>query len=122
MSFGERLKKVRKDRGLTQQELARLIKVQRGAVALWETDKTSPSGENLKSLAEHLQVDMIALMAEPKPPKKRTGDKSSAYAIFNGLQQLVWGLKNGTTDPEMKEALDELEFRIRQIMQNRFEN
>lgn len=36
MGFAENLKKIRKERGLSQEELAELLKVSRQAVSKWE--------------------------------------------------------------------------------------
>lgn len=38
MSFGENLKNVRKQRGITQEELAETLGVSRQAISKWESD------------------------------------------------------------------------------------
>mgnify|MGYP002762078253 CR=1 FL=1 len=38
MSFGENLKNVRKQRGITQEELAETLNVSRQAISKWESD------------------------------------------------------------------------------------
>lgn len=38
MTFGERLKELRKKRGLTQKELAQLISAKNNSVSNWEND------------------------------------------------------------------------------------
>ncbi|GAA3704127.1 S24 family peptidase [Oceanisphaera sediminis] len=53
---GERVKKLRKEAGLTQAELAKRIGVKAPAVTQWETGKTSLSGENLLKVAKVLNV------------------------------------------------------------------
>lgn len=42
MTFGERLYKIRKDAGLSQEELAELMDVSRQSVSKWESDKAYP--------------------------------------------------------------------------------
>lgn len=53
---GERLKKVRKDRGYTQVSLAEALGVSKGSVAMWETGKRNPEFETLDALLTLLDV------------------------------------------------------------------
>ena len=46
MSFGENLKNVRKQRGVTQEELAEILGVSRQAISKWESDGGYPETEN----------------------------------------------------------------------------
>ncbi len=39
MDFGEQLRKIRKDRGLTQEQVASKLNVSRQAISNWETTK-----------------------------------------------------------------------------------
>ena len=47
MIFSERLKTLRKEKKLTQKELAEQIGIKRNSYSDWENNKTSPSFENL---------------------------------------------------------------------------
>ena len=47
MSFGENLKNVRKQRGVTQEELAEMLGVSRQAISKWESDGGYPETEKL---------------------------------------------------------------------------
>lgn len=53
---GERLKKVRKERGYTQVSLAEALGVSKGSVAMWETGKRNPEFETLEELLTLLDV------------------------------------------------------------------
>lgn len=55
-SFGIRLKKLRKNANLSQEDLGKLLGLGRTAVANWETNQTEPTGENIKKLAELFKV------------------------------------------------------------------
>ncbi len=57
-SLGIRLRNLRKERGLTQKELANLAGISVNAVSLIERDEISPSVTTLQSLAEALKVKM----------------------------------------------------------------
>ena len=50
MTFGGKLKKLRTDSGLTQDELAEKIYVTRTAVSKWESDRGYPNIDSLKAI------------------------------------------------------------------------
>lgn len=56
--FTERLKELRKKKGLKQQEIAELLGVKRNTYSDWENGKTEPSFENLIKLADLLEVTL----------------------------------------------------------------
>jgi len=64
MTFGEKLKKARKEAGLTQEELAKRMNVSRSAVAKWETDKGMPDIENLRLISSMIDVSIDYLLEE----------------------------------------------------------
>lgn len=57
-SFTNRLVQLRKKRGLTQQQIADEIGVNRGSYSNWEKGKREPSFENLIKLADLLEVSL----------------------------------------------------------------
>lgn len=64
MTFGGKLKKARKEAGLTQEQLAEKISVSRSAVAKWETDKGMPDIDNLRLISELVGVSIDYLLDE----------------------------------------------------------
>ena len=58
MTFGEKLKEARKESGLSQEQFAEKMNVSRSAVAKWETDKGMPDVNNLKIMAQLLNVSI----------------------------------------------------------------
>ena len=52
------IKKLREERGMTQDELAEKLNVTRQAVSNWETGKTQPDIETLTRLAEIFDVSV----------------------------------------------------------------
>ncbi len=44
--IGERLNELRKDKGMTQQELGELLSVSKYTISSYENDKTSPDDHN----------------------------------------------------------------------------
>lgn len=60
--IGTRIRAARRDRGLTQDELADQVGVSRSAVAQWETGRTGQVTGNLSRIAGVLEVNVEYLM------------------------------------------------------------
>lgn len=56
--FGDNIKRLRKNKGLKQQEIAELLGVKQNTYSDWENGKTDPSFENLVKLADLLDVSL----------------------------------------------------------------
>ena len=56
MTFGERLRKCRKEKGLTQKELAALIGASYASISNWEKDQNVPDGNKILLLIKALDV------------------------------------------------------------------
>lgn len=61
-SFSETLKKLRSDRGLSQQQLANKLFVDRSSIANWENDRRVPDAILMSRLAECLNVTVTDLL------------------------------------------------------------
>ena len=62
MTLGEKIKEARKQCGLSQEQLAEKMAVSRSAVAKWEANNGLPDVENLKALAQLLNVSVDYLL------------------------------------------------------------
>ncbi|MDB5068265.1 MAG: Helix-turn-helix domain [Chloroflexi bacterium] len=56
-----RLSELRRERGLTQEEVARRVRVSTRAVAAWESGASTPRQRNARALAKALGVTLDAL-------------------------------------------------------------
>ncbi|MBR3753124.1 MAG: helix-turn-helix transcriptional regulator [Ruminiclostridium sp.] len=63
MGFAENLRELRKERGLSQEDLAELLDVSRQAVSKWEQGMGYPEVETLLLLAGKLNISLDSLMA-----------------------------------------------------------
>ena len=63
MTFGEKLKKLRTDKELTQEELAEILYVSRTAISKWESGRGFPNIESLKAIAKFFGVTVDALLS-----------------------------------------------------------
>ena len=56
--FKDRIKKLRLDHHLTQDELARILGVSRSTIGMYETGKRTADYETLELIADYFNVDM----------------------------------------------------------------
>ncbi|MDO4303381.1 MAG: helix-turn-helix transcriptional regulator [Bacillota bacterium] len=74
MNFPEKLKEIRKNEGLSQEQLAEKIGVSRQAITKWETGKGLPDVENMVIIAEIFKTTLdellrdSAIKQEPEKP------------------------------------------------------
>ncbi len=66
MSFNEMLKKLRTEKGLTQEELAQATGLKRSAIGMYESGSREPNFETLEVLADFFNVDMNTLLSKNK--------------------------------------------------------
>lgn len=69
MKLSERLIELRRERNLSQEELAEVLNVSRQAVSRWETGLAAPSLDKLQFLAEFygITIDELFYSVEEKP-------------------------------------------------------
>jgi transcriptional regulator with XRE-family HTH domain len=94
-TFGERLKRLRKERRISQVEMARLLNVTKPSVWKWETDKVYPRVGALEKLSEILQVSHKCLLiggendhASETTPEAREPAETFAQAIVECKSRL----------------------------------
>ena len=84
-SFGDRIRTLRKERDLTQLQLAEYVGVTQTAVAAWESGKREvPKGDNLLKLAEALGFEAGELMAT-HVSRKEASEEVLLLAAFRSL-------------------------------------
>ena len=63
MELSEKLQELRRNRGLTQEELAEALYVSRTAVSKWESGRGTPSIDSLKELSRFFSVSIDELLS-----------------------------------------------------------
>lgn len=76
MEIGERIKKVREARGLSQKEVATMIKMDQSQYSKLEKDKTDPSVSTLAKVAKALGTQLSDLFADDLLKDVNSYDKS----------------------------------------------
>ena len=62
MTFGQRLYELRKEKNISQEELAELLDVSRQSISKWENDKAYPEMTRLLFMSDYFQVSLDYLM------------------------------------------------------------
>ena len=63
MEFNEKLQKLRKQKGLTQEELAEVLFVSRTAISKWESGRGYPNIDSLKAISKFFGVTIDELLS-----------------------------------------------------------
>ena len=94
MLLGEKLKKLRKDRGLSQEQLADQLNVSRQAISKWELGESIPDTENLILLSKFYGVSIdYLLLNELNISSELETKRSPSLPIFIfGMSALIIGL------------------------------
>ena len=89
MEFGEKLQRLRKDRGLTQDELADRIYVSRTAISKWESNRGLPSIDSLKVLSKFFDVSIDTLLSDNELFDIVDNENKNTLSYF---KDLIFGL------------------------------
>ena len=63
MEFNEKLQELRKQKGLTQEELAGMLYVSSTAISKWESGRGYPSIDSLKAISKFFSVSLDELLS-----------------------------------------------------------
>ena len=89
MTFGEKLKKLRTEAHLTQDELSEKLFVSRTAISKWESDRGYPNIESLKELAKFFLVTVDDLLSTDEVLTIAEEDSKQQEKHF---RDLIYGL------------------------------
>ena len=91
MEFNEKLQELRKQKGLTQEELAASLYVSRTAISKWESGRGYPNIESLKAIAKFFSVtldellssDEVMTIAEEDSKRKEKHFRDLMYGLLD---------------------------------------
>ena len=108
--FHEKLKILRKKKGLTQQEVAELLNVERVAYTKWENGKNKPNYEKLSMLAcifdvslDYLLGDYLEISKERYLKLKKQKEEEKKNLFSGRLKELR--LQHGFSQEELAEKI-----------------
>lgn len=118
MDIGAKIKAIRLQRGLTQEELAQRCELTKGYISQLENDLASPSIATLIDILNILGVTLQKFFAEPKR-EKIIFKKEDYFESENGDGKNIWLVPNSQKNemepiilelPENGESVDRLPF------------
>lgn len=83
MNFGDRLKQIRANQGLSQEQLAEKIGVSRQAITKWETNRGLPDVENMIILAEIFKVTLDELILQRKKEQESEATPFESETVYD---------------------------------------
>ena len=89
MEFNEKIQELRKQKGLTQEELAEKLYVSRTAISKWESGRGYPNIESLKVLAKFFSVTVDELLSSGEILTIAEEDNKRKEKCF---RDLIYGL------------------------------
>ena len=87
LALCENIRRLRRARGLSQEELAGRLGVSRQSVSLWEQGETNPTVENIYAMADVLEVSFDELMAQPTDPKPTPDGEAVTARSYDELMR-----------------------------------
>lgn len=97
--FNDKLKELRKQKSLTQEELANILHISRSAVAKWEQGKGVPNKQSILDIMEYFNVtkeelfnvdDTIEVIENINQEHKK--DKRKIFTVFGLVLALILGI------------------------------
>ena len=83
MEFNNRLYQLRKQKGLSQEELASRLNVSRQTVSKWEVGDSTPDMEKLVAMSALFDVSLVQLGLGKEAPQAEVPAKSELVSIIN---------------------------------------
>ena len=106
MDFSERLKTLRAQRGLTQEQLAHSLDIPDTSVRRWESSGRPPKRERLEKLADFFGVSVDFLLGrteDPTPPNKSKGIVEDYSPFLKAIKEKYPGVN--IDDPDVRRKL-----------------
>ncbi len=79
MTFGEKIQKLRKEAGLSQEELSYQLQVSRQAISKWERDNGYPETEKIIRMSKLFNVSLDYLLSDEDTKRTANSEESGLY-------------------------------------------
>ena len=104
MEIGDKIRRIRLQRGLTQEELADRCELSKGFISLLERDLTSPSLDTLADILESLGTDLTSFFAKTDDEKIVFGEddifvKEDPEGMRGAIRWLVPSAQKNRMEP-----------------------
>ncbi len=93
--FGERLRQLRNEKGLSQEALAKDLGISKGSLGFYETCKNTPDIEILDTVSKYFDVSLDYLLG--RSTNKTTDTQLQAVCKYTGLSEIAIEIIQGNT-------------------------
>ena len=89
MEFNNKLYELRKQKGLSQEELANRLNVSRQTVSKWEVGESSPDLEKLVAISELFDISLDELVLDKVVKKEETSEQIVKSELYSDIKEHV---------------------------------
>lgn len=115
MIFAEKLKSIRKQAGLSQEQLAEKLGVSRQAVTKWETNMGIPDIENMMAISTLFDISIDELLSNEREMKKPAEYLFESVTEYDIDQPKRYDMKFGGAKQFVLEGYDGEKVRVRMV-------
>lgn len=114
MSFKDKLKELRKQRSITQEDLAKQIGMSKSAIGMYESGQREPNFETLEIFADYFNVTMDELLDRDTQAgyytDPETAEIANALKEGDGMLRVLFDAARDLPPEKMKEAASYIQF------------
>lgn len=92
LTIGERIKKYRNEKGLTQEELSKILLVSRSAISNWEIGRNYPDLDSIVLLSDIFEISLDELLKEDNTMVTKISKEQKRGKLNKKLVVYLWGV------------------------------
>lgn len=89
MEFNNKLYELRKQKGLSQEELANRLNVSRQTISKWEVGESTPDMEKLAAISELFDISLDELVLDKAAKKEETTEQTTKSDLYSDIKEHV---------------------------------
>ncbi len=89
MEFNNKLYELRKQKGLSQEELANRLNVSRQTISKWEVGESTPDMEKLAAISELFDISLDELVLDKATNKEEPKEQTTKSDLYSDIKEHV---------------------------------
>ncbi len=89
MEFNNKLYELRKQKGLSQEELANRLNVSRQTISKWEVGESTPDMEKLAAISELFDISLDELVLDKATKKEEPKEQTTKSDLYSDIKEHV---------------------------------
>ena len=89
MEFNNKLYELRKQKGLSQEELANRLNVSRQTISKWEVGESTPDMEKLAAISELFDISLDELVLDKATKKEEPTEQTTKQKLYSDIKEHV---------------------------------